>query len=107
MSKRREQYEQGLERLCRFLEILLEEQKPPDLHEIKAEVDAIPVFRHIPVRIVPHNHPLKPQEGFFFLLGEEYEQYDDVLPAGLNLFILPHSLSPQKQINKFITTVVT
>jgi len=113
MSKRREQYEHGLERLYHFLEILLNESTIPIKTEIEAEVHTIPELKRIPISITQPDltitqpdSTLNSDTPYFFLVEEEYGHFGDLLPQSLQIFILPHSLSARKELDKFVITLI-
>ncbi|RJP30459.1 MAG: hypothetical protein C4527_09795 [Candidatus Omnitrophota bacterium] len=104
MSKRREQYENGLERLFGFLAILSNEKELPTIKEIRAEIDAIRSLRPFKINISIPPHLSDTENGFFFLVNETYERYDDNFPQELDILLLPASLHNRKELDKFITT---
>ncbi|MFB3786259.1 MAG: hypothetical protein ACE15F_07810 [bacterium] len=103
MSKRQQQYWQGMERICRFLDILLNEGTWPTRSDLEQEIQAIPFFKKVDVCVhFPENIP-DPQAGFFFILGEDYSRYDDVLPESLHIFLLSSNLDTAKELDRMLT----
>lgn len=103
MSKKQEEYRNGLERLFQYLEIFLRERTIPTYEEIEAEWRATDGLRPIPHSIHLSSDTQAEEEGIIFLLGEEYERYDDQLPAAIRLFLLPANQDIPKEINRFLT----
>ena len=103
MSKRREQLERGLEQLRRFLEIFFREHRPPTSDHIRQEIKAIAVLRQIPLELNLPYPPLPKDEPFFYILGERYGRYDDILPEAIELYVLPADQDTQKQIDRKLT----
>ncbi|MEW6238795.1 MAG: hypothetical protein AB1656_25710 [Candidatus Omnitrophota bacterium] len=103
MSKRREQYEKAIERLSDFLAIFLKEKTIPSKDELLQEIGAIPSLRSMEIQVSLPNDPKETEEGFFFLLNEEYERYNDVLPSAIRILLLPQSQDDPKELNRFLT----
>jgi len=103
MSKRREQYDKAIERLSDYLTIFLKEKTIPSKDELLNEIGAIPSLRSMELQVSLPDDPKDVEEGFFFLLNEEYERYDDVLPAALRIQLLPQSQDDPKELNRFLT----
>lgn len=103
MSKKQDEYRHGLERLFQYLEIFLRERTIPTCEEIEAEWRATDGLRPIPHSIHLSSDIQVAEDGFIFLLGEEYERYDDRLPTAIRLYLLPAHQDVPKEINRFLT----
>ncbi|MBN2326287.1 MAG: hypothetical protein JXR73_03970 [Candidatus Omnitrophica bacterium] len=103
MSKRIDAYHQGMKRLTSFMEMFLTDGEPPSPQQIDEEYRAIDSLRNIPYRLHAPETPIDFEGGFFVLIGEEYERYDDALPAFLQVCFLPASMDSSKEINRFLT----
>lgn len=101
MSKRRQQYEQGINRLCEFLDILLKEGATPTADEIQAELDAIGPLRPVQVSLHFPKTAVELAEGFFFLMMEQYTRYDDIIPTQVQIHALPAAMDNTKSIDQF------
>lgn len=102
MSKRKEQYERGLKRLCHYLEIFFGEGIPPSRQEIEAEIESIPGLQSLQIEIHLPETPVKRSDGFFYLVGEHYERYDDILPVSVVVKILPAQQDEMKFIHQLL-----
>jgi len=101
MSKRREQFEKGMERLQGYCEILCSEPDEPSLKDIQSEILAIPALRTLPIRIhLPD--PFNTEGERFMLIAEHYERYDDVLPKAVDLRVMPLSMDDEKELHRFL-----
>ncbi|MGI6455234.1 MAG: hypothetical protein ACOX5R_06370 [bacterium] len=104
MSKRRDEYEKSIERLCQFLELFYQDGYPPTKREIEDELHAIHALRPIPVNIYHEVDPrIREQNRFFFLLNEHYNRYDDVLPESVDLIVLPAQEDDPRMIQRELT----
>ncbi len=104
ISKRREEYEKGIARLCSFLEAILEEEGPPSLRDIQNELDTIHSLRPLTIKISLTNTFSYEDKEFIFLLHEVYERYDDALPQDVEIFTLSQSMDNPKALNKYLST---
>mgnify|MGYP007128601760 FL=1 len=103
MSKRQQQYRQGVERICRFLDILLNEGTWPTRSDLEQEIQAIPFFKKVDVCLhFPETAP-DPGTGYFFILGEDYARYDDLLPESLHVFLLASDMDTPKELDRMLT----
>ena len=103
MSKRQQQYRQGVERICEFLNIFLTEGTWPTRSDLEEEIQAIPSLRRMKVCIhFPETVP-DPRTGFFFLIGEDYVRYDEILPEALHIFLLTADMDTPKELDRLFT----
>lgn len=99
-SKRRKEYEDGLEQLNSFLEQFLD-AAPPTREEIQAETRAIPAFRRILFDLTTAESA-NLSEGFILLIEERYERYDDLLPKLIHIRALPRELEERKELHRYL-----
>ncbi len=102
MSKRREDYQKGIDRLCGYLDILLKE-KTKDEDGLWKEIKAIRVLGQMQVEIDFHTLAENKEDEFFFLLREEYRRYDDVLPERVSIQLIPGSHDDPKKLDQLTT----
>lgn len=102
MSKRREEYQNGIDRLCGYLDILLKE-KTNNADELWKEIKAIRVLGQMQVEVDLQALAEKKEEEFFFLLREEYRRYDDVLPERVSIQLIPGSQDDPKKLDQLTT----
>ena len=102
MSKRRTDYEKGIERLCDYLLILLQEESKLALEEIKAELESITALRSlgISVNVSPD---LTDPNNYFIIIHEDYNRYDDVLPESVEIYVMPGDLDEPKKLDRMFT----
>lgn len=100
MSKRQQEYKKGLEQLCEFLDILLQETDLPSPQEVKAELDAIHALRSVHISFQFPRSILDLKDGYFFLIREEYSRYDDVLPEYVDIYAYPAEMDDPKKLDR-------
>ncbi len=105
MSKRRDEYNKALDRLTKFLEMFFKLESIPSKDDILDEYKSITQFRNIPVKIDFYDQPLDSDEGYFFMVGEEFERFDDVLPVAMHITLLPNSIDEPKELNRYFTSL--
>lgn len=91
MSKRKQEYQDGVERICTFLEAYLHEGTRPPLKEVHAEFRAIGTFRSVEWEWVPLG--IAPEEGSTVLVEETYDRYDRVVPDHISFREIPLALA--------------
>lgn len=102
MSKRRTEFEKGIDRLCDYLLILLQEENRPGLDEIKAEIDSIPALKSLGISVTPAPDLLT-SPNYFFIIHEDYNRYDDVIPESVEIYIMPSDLDEPKKLDRMFT----
>ncbi len=101
VSKRRREYERGLARFLEYLDIFLRRQTLPDRYDIRLEIESIPSLRKLNIEY--SFEPPEEEEGFFFLLKEDYERYDDVIPSNIEITTQPLSMAEVDNLEKHIS----
>ena len=104
MSKRRNEYQKGVERLCGYLEMFYQDGYPPSKREIEDELHTIYALKHLKINLF-HEVDVRTKErnAFFFLINEHYNRYDDVLPNTIDLILLPSDEDEPKEIQRHLT----
>ncbi len=105
MSKRRDEYNKALDRLTKFLEMFFKLESTPSEDDILDEYKAITQLRNIPLILELSHQPLDRDDGFFFMVGEEFERFDDVLPVAMHITLLPNSIDEPKELNRYFTSL--
>ena len=105
MSKRRDEYNKALDRLTRFLEMFYKLESIPSRDDILDEYTSIAQLHNIPLNLEFSDQPLDSEKGFFFMVGEEFERFDDILPVIINITLLPGSIDEPKELNRFFTSL--
>ncbi|MDX9753390.1 MAG: hypothetical protein RBU29_05475 [bacterium] len=100
MSKRHQEYKDGLERLCEFLDILLREKEIPTPQEVKAELDSIQALRSVHITLRFPRSLLELKEGYFFLISEEFARYDDIYPEYVDIYAYPAEMDDPKKLDR-------
>ncbi|MBI1389534.1 MAG: hypothetical protein GC154_13910 [bacterium] len=100
MSKRKQEYEEGFERLCGFMEELMRIRMLPDRGDIDAELKAIPAVRAAGVDYVLRDAA---KDAFFVIVEETYRRHDDVMPEHVHFELLPSSMDEPKTLDRMLT----
>ena len=104
MSKRRLEYEIGIERICDYLQIILKNNIYPTEHELWDEVKAIHSFRPIDLSIRINLIDSSSDQEYIFLLNEQYTRYDDVLPDAIEIRLVPASFDHERELYLLVTS---
>lgn len=125
-GKRRQTFEQGMQRLYDYIEELLSDDALND-SLVRDEFKSIDVVKTIPTAIslsveeiewayVGPQNPVEEnegdgkitaepeEEGLIVLAAENYRRYDDVLPESMSFEALPASMDSPKILNAYIAT---
>lgn len=102
MSKRREQYEKGIQRLQDYFQQFYYEEEFPSKRDIDSEINAILALRKFPIKIHIPSPLNQKMEDYIVAFRERYDRYDDVLPKEILIEFVSIELDDEKKLHQYL-----
>lgn len=103
MSKKKQQYENALQKIMDLLEYSFQSNTHLTPQDVMNEIESFEGLKGISFDfVISDDHPVGPGVPYYYMIQEEFVRNDSVLPDLVQIWKLPAENSASKEIHQII-----